>query len=330
MTRLATCSPTAILIGATAAADRGQAEDLVRARRLLDPVRIPRGQGGDRGRRLRDPPALVRVDRDADARADRVPGERHAAGVHLQVDADLQLDLAEPVADRLPGEPDELLVGVADPPGGAGVRGVAGTLELRDPLVPARPGGKENIQRLLPGQRVLEVAEVDEVDDLLGGHVGEQSPDRLARHLGGEVPGGVDDGPDRHVHDALFRAEPAELAVTDELGAEAAEVADDVGDRPADDVTAERFDRGDHHLVAAPDGEAERVRRQAVDVGAQHRVGGRVVGVGVHRVRPVVLDRGREAHVEAVERHNPGTGEAGCGRRLGRGNRGVCWLDLRH
>ena len=128
----------------------------------------------------------------------------------------------------------------------------------------------------------------------------------LPADLGREVPGGVDDRADRHVHDALLRAEPPELAVADHGGAEPAEVVDDLGDVPADDVPPQGGDRGHHHLVAAPDGEAQRVPLQARRVGAQDRVRRRVVRVGVHRVGAVVLKRGREADVVTVERDDSG------------------------
>ena len=186
---------------------------------------------------------------------------------------------------------------------------------------PARPGAAQDAERLGGGERVLQVAEVDQGDELLRRHVGEQPPDRLARHLGREVPGGVDDRADRHVHDALLRAEPPQLAVADHGGAEPAEVGDDLGDVPADHVPPQGGDGGHHHLVAAPDGEAQRVPLQAARVGAQDRVRRRVVRVGVHRVGAVELKRGREADVVAVERDDSGACPAVHGSSLDHGAR---------
>src|SRR5262249_41006224 len=114
------------------------------------------------------------------------------------------------------------------------------------------------------GQRILQVAEVDQPDDLLGRHVGEQPPYRLACYLGGQVPGGVDDGSDGHVHDALLRAQPPQLAVAYHGGPAATKGPDDVVDVLADDMPTERRDGGDHDLVAASDGEAQRVPFQPV------------------------------------------------------------------
>ena len=82
--------------------DRDQADDLVRAGGLLDPVRMPRRERRDRGLGLLDAPALVRVDRDPDIGAHHVPGQPQAAPVVVDIGADLQLDLPESVRDRLP------------------------------------------------------------------------------------------------------------------------------------------------------------------------------------------------------------------------------------
>ena len=70
-----------------------------------------------------------------------------------------------------------------------------------------------SVERLLAAQRVRDVAEVDERDLLLGRHLRQQPPQRLALPLGVEVPHRVDDGGRRHVDHALLRPEPAQLAV---------------------------------------------------------------------------------------------------------------------
>ena len=123
--------------------------------------------------------------------------------------------------------------------------------------------------------------------------------------------------------------DPAETADTPALD-ESAEVTDDVFDVLADDVLAQCRDRGDHHVVAPADGEAQRVPFRALGVCADYGVGRRVVGIRVHRVRPVVLERGGEADVIAVERDDSGTGptDRDGGRRRDRG--GFVWLHMRH
>ena len=164
----------------------------------------------------------------------------------------------------------------------------------------------EDLQRILAGQRVLEVSIVDQVGDLLRRHFGQQPPHRFPGHLRGEIPGGVDDRSDRHVHHALLRAEPAELAVGDQGRAESAEVIGDVMHGAADNVRAEGLDRGDDDIVATADREAQRVSGQAGGVGGEDRVRGGVVRIGVHRIRTVVVERGREPDVETVQRDDPG------------------------
>ena len=128
-----------------------------------------------------DVPPLVGVDGDADAVADRLAGRAHAAYVVLQVRADLQLDLGEAVRDGLAGQAGQLLVGVAEPAGGGGVGGVA-VLQQRA-MRSARPGSAraQDLQRLLGGEGVGELAEVDLGDQVLGRHLAEEPPHRLAR-----------------------------------------------------------------------------------------------------------------------------------------------------
>ena len=71
----------------------------------------------------------------------------------------------------------------------------------------------EDGDRLLASERVGEIAEVGDVDQLLRRHVGEQPPQRLSRAAGSEVPDGVHNRGHRQVNDALLRAEPAQLCV---------------------------------------------------------------------------------------------------------------------
>ena len=49
-------------------------------------------------------------------------------------------------------------------------------------------------------------------DELLGRHVGQQLPERLAFRLRPQVPDRVDDGGRRQVDHAFLRADPAQLA----------------------------------------------------------------------------------------------------------------------
>src|SRR5207244_12312469 len=109
----------------------------------------------------------------------------------------------------------------------------------------------QQLERIVPRERVVDVAEVDARDELLRCHVGEELPERLALELRVEVPDGVDERRRGEVDDALLGAEPAELRVRDQPAPEAAEVRDEVLDRRADDVRRERLDGGDAALRSA-------------------------------------------------------------------------------
>jgi len=77
------------------------------------------------------------------------------------------------------------------------------------------PASPEDVEGLVANERAGEVAEVDDVDDLLGRHLRQQAPQLQAGALGAQVPQSVEDGAGGHVHDALLRAEPAQLRVVD-------------------------------------------------------------------------------------------------------------------
>ena len=140
ITRLATCSPVATAIGATARAI----------------VAIPSTSSGDVGSsiqrspygasrsnpvdRVGDVPALVGVDRQLDVGSDRVANEAHAALVVGEVGADLELDQREPVGDGLACQPLDLGVVVAQPTGRGGVRRVAVLEQTLDAFAATRLG----------------------------------------------------------------------------------------------------------------------------------------------------------------------------------------------
>ncbi len=268
-----------------AARDGRVAEDVVGARRLLDPGDVVRSESRHPVDRLGDVPALVRVDRDADVRTHRVPGDREATDVVLHGTTDLELHLREAVRDGLPAEAVELLVGVPEPAGRRRVGGVAGGEEGFRTGSATRFRVPKDLERVIAGEDVAQVAEVDEFDELLRRHGGQQLPERQTRAFRLEVPEGVHDGADRHVHDALLRAEPAQLGVVDELTPERSHRVEDRLDLAPEEVLAERMDGGDLDVVAPADREDEAVPLvPVVRVGDETQVRGRIVGVGVHGV----------------------------------------------
>src|SRR6266849_7763000 len=67
---------------------------------------------------------------------------------------------------------------------------------------------------------------------------------------------------------------------------------------------SEAADGGYAELVAAPDSESEAVAGELRLVRAKNAVGGRIIRIGVHRVRPDVLSRGGEADVDRLDTSN--------------------------
>ncbi len=96
----------------------------------------------------------------------------------------------------------------------------------------------------------------------------------------------------------LLRSEPAELAVGDKASPKGRHVGGDVLEVAPDHVMGEQVDSGDAQLGPPPDCEREAVPRQAVGmVGLEDDIGRGIVGVCVHRIRPVEGSRGRKADV---------------------------------
>ena len=63
-------------------------------------------------------------------------------------------------------------------------------------------------------------------------------------------------------------------------------------------------------LVAAADGEGQPVAFEPGRVRRQDDVGGRIVRIGIHRIRPVEMLRGREAQVEHLHSGYAGHGKS--------------------
>lgn len=117
------------------------------------------------------------------------------------------------------------------------------------------------------------------------------------------------------MHHALFRAEPAQLRIVGEPARERAEVGDDVFHAQADHMLGQCRHRSCLHVVAAADGEHQAVTGQVIGrIGAQHDISRRVIGIGIHRIRPIQLARGGEADVVGIEgddgaHESPGDGK---------------------
>src|SRR5699024_2600651 len=97
----------------------------------------------------------------------------------------------EAVLARLVQQPDELLVAVAEPAGSRRVAGHALLAQRGDALLLALGATAQDLQRLVAAERVLEIAQVHQVQQLLGGERGESEPQRPALAAGAQVPQGV-------------------------------------------------------------------------------------------------------------------------------------------
>src|SRR5205807_9320155 len=102
----------------------------------------------------------------------------------------------------------ELRVGAPERTG----RGGGGGEAFSAPLAPARALGRrmatKDLERLVWRQRVGDVAELHAAHDLLGPHIDEQLPNRLARDLAPKVPHTIDNRRGGEVDHAFFRADP--------------------------------------------------------------------------------------------------------------------------
>jgi len=140
------------------------------------------------------------------------------------------------------------------------------------------------------GDCIADIAEVDHARNFRRRHVGDELPHRLPGATSRHIPGGIDDRPDGHVHDALFGAQPAQLGVIGEGSRKGPQPGANGGDVQADDQVPERPDGLHLHIVAAADGEHESASLQLLRVvGPQHHIAGRVVRVGIHGIRAIEL-----------------------------------------
>ena len=71
----------------------------------------------------------------------------------------------------------------------------------------------KHLNCLLWSDGIGNVPEVNAADKLLGAHLGDDAPDRLAEGLGPQIPESVDNGAQGKVDDTLLGSDPAELAV---------------------------------------------------------------------------------------------------------------------
>lgn len=298
------------------------AQDVVGRRGLLDEPRLELGELLHVGNGLGHAPDLVGVHHELVALvvADDVAGNGQAVLVLLEVAADLDLEVLVAVAQGLGQEGLHLVLAVAEPAGAGGVggHGTAGQ-GVVDALGLAALDVAEEGQGLLRGNGVGDVAEVDAAHKLLGRHVGHDAPHGLAEHLGPEVPDGVDHGAEREVNDALFRSDPPQLAVVDQVAPRLAPVLDQRREGAALDAVRDVVDGCADNVIATANGEGlvKNVSCLVLDAGSchavvqsthhavsaelrvrlQNTVGRRVVTGSIHGIRTSLVQGRGKPHV---------------------------------
>src|ERR1700752_4403380 len=136
----------------------------------------------------------------------------------------------------------DLVFAVTEPACGGGVGRIGGAFELDKAGIFASLRTAEDGESFIGGECIGDVAEVDDGDDLLGCHIGEQTPDGFAFGLGVEVPDSVEQSSTREMDDAFLGAKPTELRVTGDLQIEGFEVVGDGLERATFYVGREVFE----------------------------------------------------------------------------------------
>ena len=268
--------------GGNRLADSSMTEHVIRACRFFNPQRIKLSERFHPVNGLVDVPNLVGVDHELRVGTDHFAGNTAATDVLLEIRTDLQFDVAVAGIHGLLAESAKLLIGVAQPASTGRVAGVTRLGEFGDALLLGRGKFAQHRDGVFFGERVSEVLKVCGVDELLGGHVGEQTPERLVSAASSKVPDGVHHGGHRQVFDTLFWSEPAQLRVRLQLAVNATEVADNLINIPADKGHCALLSCENTDVITAANRESEAVARDALFVSAEYDIGRRVVAIFVH------------------------------------------------
>lgn len=201
-----------------------------------------------------------------------------------------------PKSFHFPSPKDRSWLKLTQPAGGGGISRVSLLAHLLLALSLGRRILGKHLDSLFGGNSVGDITEVDAADKLLGGHVDNEFPERLALGLGPKIPDRVNDGTGREMNSALLGANPAQLAVAcaDTVGS--AHISSEVAQLLANELDGERLDGRAADLGTTTAGKGHTVTLDA-RVCVKDDISGRVVRVLVHGVRAVQVERGREADV---------------------------------
>lgn len=169
---------------------------------------------------LRDGPDLVGIDHEdvALVEADDFSCDPQASLVLLDVAANLDLEVPVSLGKGVSQKLLHLLFSISQPSRTCCVSRHSSALKrLFNALGLAGLLLAQHLNGLLRGDGVGDVAEINASDVFLWRHVGDDAPDGLVERLCPQIPDRVDDGAERKVDDALFGANPPQLAVVDEI-----------------------------------------------------------------------------------------------------------------
>src|SRR5882724_1315660 len=192
--------------------------------RLLHPCQIERRQTPDPVDRLFNTPTLVGIHRDGDLRPKCLTRQAAAPYVIVRIETHLELDRAKPTFNRAPGERYHLLIRVSQPTWGRTVGWVSLCQQTGGTLQLAAFIRTQDLERLGDTERILQVAEIDAIDEVLRCHIDNELPYRLTRPARSQIPRGIDDSADCHMHHAFFRAEPTKLRISRQTAREAPKI----------------------------------------------------------------------------------------------------------
>ncbi len=225
--------------GGHRARDRGVTEDVVGGCRFFDPPRRERAKVFHPRDGFGDVPSLVRIHHQATRGADLFADDAAAPDVVLQIAADFDLEVVPPVGDTFAAQLTNLFVVVTEPTRGRDVRRITACRHFGFAVGSSLLVAAENAERVFGREDVGDVTEVDATDDVFGGHVRDQLPERFPDGLRPKVPDPVHDGGRREVNHALFGADPSELRIAGDVAPERAHVRGDVGKSLTEDLRKE-------------------------------------------------------------------------------------------
>ncbi|MNS87827.1 hypothetical protein D3C72_1217820 [compost metagenome] len=261
--------------------------DIIRAGGLFDKPGLGECQMFNPRDGVVDLPDLVGVDHQLTIGADDLASNAHAADIVFQISPHLQLQVGETGIDRFLTQPTQLVVRVAQPPGGGGVTGVAFLQQPFQTLLFTLRPLFEQRERLLRRNAVGDVAKIDAAHQFLWRHLRHQPPHRLPLGFGPQIPNRVDHRAGRQVDRPLVRPDPTQLAVAGKTTPKGPHIGGDLFQSDTDDLVLQRADRRAADLIAAANGKSQPVAAQIGAIGLQDHISGGVVGIRIHRIGSV-------------------------------------------